>query len=59
MPISSGGKPCSCNKCGAEAVTFAGTQHRRCVGHMPEGDATVKLRDRRDKLTSDKRGTWN
>lgn len=47
-------KNCTCTKCGAEAHTVPGTQHRRCSGNSENNT----LRDKRDKLEGANRGKW-
>jgi len=55
--MSKSGKPmntknCICDKCGAEAHTVQGSQHRRCSGGSKEP------RDKDKKMPSCERGTW-
>jgi hypothetical protein len=55
--------PCTCDKCGCEALSVKGTKHRRCPGSMRKDamtGATIApvIRPKRDKLETASRGTW-
>lgn len=60
MAIVVTSKPCTCDKCGAEAVSMSGTYHRRCTGQPrnSESDAPAMIRPKHDKLGVEFRGKW-